>query len=140
MKEIILKLTGNFIFSFLYLSIFPINKMIENLTSVEVKFILLGIAVPFVSIYMLYNDENNINPKVSDAVVTYFLSIIFIWIGYELFNYVKLPIFLGLLSSFFLGISSLPIAIKGREIFIDSFMQLIKDAFSKASEKLKKLF
>ncbi len=141
MKNALLRFIDNCILSTFYLfSIGSIQGIIEHLTPSQIKFILMGTAVPFVAIYMLHKDNVNKTPTKSDVFFTFLISIIFIWFGYELFTYFNMPVFLGLLISFFFGISSLPIAMKGKEIFIDSFGNLLKKFLEKLGKKINDLF
>ncbi|MBT0607646.1 hypothetical protein [Aequorivita echinoideorum] len=74
---------------------------------IAVKFLIIGAVAPFIAIYMLYRDENARNPKKSDIVATVLISMFLVWFGYEVSAANVVPVYLGLIISFFLGLFSL---------------------------------
>ncbi|MCT8340491.1 hypothetical protein MG296_10535 [Flavobacteriaceae bacterium TK19130] len=111
-----LKILFIYIFTFSWLSLYaaPMVDVYGQFNDIALKFLLMGIVVPPVAIYMLYKDENADNPKRADIVATVFLSLILIWIGYEISIGTWVPVWLGLITSFILGLFSLPIVLKVR--------------------------
>ena len=93
----------------------PIDTVWDMLTPTAIKFIILGIVVPPIAIWMLFNDENSRAPSFSEAVITFFTSLVFVWLGYEASIETKIPVVLGLVGTFFLGLSSLPVIMKTKK-------------------------
>lgn len=93
----------------------PVENLWDMLTPTMIKFIVLGVVVPPIAIWMLFNDENSKNPTISEAVTTFFTSLIFVWLGYEASIETKIPVVLGLVGTFFLGLSSLPVIMKTKK-------------------------
>lgn len=85
----------------------PLLDVYGSVEPIAVKFIIMGCVVPFIAIYMLYQDENARNPTKIDIAVTVVISMILVWMGYEVSNQTVLPIYAGLILSFFLGLFSL---------------------------------
>ena len=97
----------------------PIEEVLNSLTPTIVKFAVLAIVVPPIAIWMLYNDENSRTPTVGEGVITFLTSIVFVWLGYEASMETKIPVVLGLVGTFFLGLSSLPIIMKTKKNVIN---------------------
>jgi len=85
----------------------PTLDVYESLGPIATKFIIMGCVVPFIAIYMLFQDENTKNPTKFDIIVTVLLSIILVWMGFEVSQQTVLPVWLGLILSFILGLFSL---------------------------------
>lgn len=100
---------------FIYICAFSWSALYANPTldvygkmePIAIKFIVMGCVVPFIAIYMLYQDENARNPTKMDISVTVLISMILVWMGYEVSYQSVLPVYAGLIISFFLGLFSL---------------------------------
>lgn len=93
----------------------PVESLWDMLTPTMIKFIVLGLVVPPIAIGMLFNDENSRTPTWSEAIITFFTSLVFVWLGYEASMETKIPVVWGLVGTFFLGLSSLPIIMKTKK-------------------------
>lgn len=80
-----------------------------NITPIMVKFAVMGLIVPIVAIYMLYDDDNSENPSNGQVFITLLTSLLFVWISYEITIEWKIPGILGMILSFAIGLSALPI-------------------------------
>tara|TARA_R100000750_G_scaffold62075_1_gene54701 strand:- start:318 stop:758 length:441 start_codon:yes stop_codon:yes gene_type:complete len=82
------------------------------INEVALKFLIMGIVVPSVAVYMLYKDENSPTPSKGDIAVTVVLSMVIIWFGYEISEGTAVPVWLALMISFILGLFSLSLVMK----------------------------
>lgn len=94
-------------FSWTMLYANPAVDIYGKLNPIAIKFLVMGAVVPFIAIYMLYQDENARNPTKFDIAVTVVLSMILVWMGYEVSQQTVLPVWLGLILSFIIGLFSL---------------------------------
>tara|TARA_R100001530_G_scaffold136299_1_gene116286 strand:+ start:485 stop:916 length:432 start_codon:yes stop_codon:yes gene_type:complete len=85
----------------------PLIDAYDGLEPMATKFLVMGAVVPFIAIYMLFQDENQKNPTKFDIAVTVLLSMILVWLGYEVSLQTVIPMWLGLILSFILGLFSL---------------------------------
>lgn len=113
------------------------------------KFIVLGVVVPVVAMFLLARDENA-TKKVTkvDMIITVILSSTLVWLAYEVSNQTAMPYWVGLVISFVLGLFSLDVAlaIKKRifnkdgviDIFFKEIGDLIISSFKSVKNKLKR--
>lgn len=113
-----------------------------QVTATMLKFFIVGIVVPPVAVYMLYKDSGTENrPKKGDVFITFLVSQVFIWFGYEISVGYAVPVGLGMLVSFFLGIAALPIAMKVKDQLVKSVSEIVKagtDLITTWINKIKK--
>lgn len=98
----------------------------------------MGVIVPPVALYMLYQDPNSNTPSFWDAVATFFTSLIFVWLGYEVSVETKIPVVFGLIGTFFIGLSSLPVILKAKKHLVDlvgTIIDSLGDWFKKFTNK-----
>lgn len=86
-----------------------ISDMAMSITPIMVKFAVMGLIVPVVAIYMLYDDDNSETPSNGQIFMTLLTSLFFVWISYEITIEWKIPGILGMILSFAIGLSALPI-------------------------------
>jgi len=90
------------------------DRFLMDLTPAMIKFLILGIVVAPVSIGMLFKDETIKSPRKIDISLTLILSLVFVWLGYELTIHYSLPSVIGLIGCFFTGLFSLPIVLHAK--------------------------
>lgn len=95
-----------------------------HFTPIQVKFMIIGVVAPFLALYMNYKDYGGEKPKFSDFLITFVLSVMFVWFGYELSNILDISKIVTLIGSFFLSIFSLSITFQMRK-YIPNFVKLI---------------
>lgn len=74
----------------------------------------LAVIVPIVSVYMLFDDPLQDNPSWKQIFIAFLTSILFVWIGYEASVETGIPVWIGLILSFAVGLSAMPIIRKVR--------------------------
>jgi len=123
----------------IYLLVLPVDiyEVMNNLTPVIIKFMILGIIVPPVAIAMLFQDENSKSPSPIEIILTFFTSLVFVWLGYEASIETDVPVVAGLAGTFFLGLFSLPVIIKVKKHLVDLVGNLI-DSIGDWVKKLTK--
>ena len=104
-----------FVFNWFALYADPLINNYGKMNDIALKFLLMGVVVPPVAIYMLYIDEKSPSPSRRDIVATIVLSMILIWLGYEISVDTFVPVWAGLLLSFVFGLFSLSIVMKVRD-------------------------
>ena len=122
-----LKMILIYICSFTWSSLYAKTSFVNysEMEPMAIKFFVMGCIVPFIAIYMLFQDENARSPTKMDIAVTVLISTVLVWMGYEVSNQTVLPVYAGLIISFFLGLFSLELvlAVKkkifGKEGLID---------------------
>ena len=102
-------------FSWVSLYANPLVDVYGSFDKIALKFLIMGVVVPPIAIYMLYQDENAESPTKWDIIVTFLLSIVLIWMGYEISQGTFIPVWGGLIISFILGLFSLSIVMKVKE-------------------------
>lgn len=129
-----------FLFSFLwnYLLFAGTSTIVEySLDTTIIKFLILGLVVPPVAVYMLIKDENSESPERWDIAITVLLSAVFVWLGYELHHSFSFPLAIGLLVSFVMGLGSLKLAITIRDNGIKVIVDLFSEVKNWAKNKMK---
>lgn len=135
-----LKAAFLFLFSFLwnYLLFAGTTTIAEHhLDPTVIKFMILGLVVPPVAVYMLIKDENSESPDKWDIGITVLLSAVFVWMGYELHHSFKFPLAVGLLVSFVMGLGSLKLAITIRDNGIKVIVDLFSEVKNWAKNRMK---
>tara|TARA_R110002020_G_scaffold318905_3_gene534526 strand:- start:486 stop:899 length:414 start_codon:yes stop_codon:yes gene_type:complete len=129
-----------FLFSFLwnYLLYAGSSTIAEySLDTTILKFMILGLVVPPVAVYMLIRDQNTENPDRWDIGITILLSAVFVWMGYELHHSFNFPLAIGLLVSFVTGLGSLKLAITIRDSGIKAIVDIFSEVKNWAKNKLQ---
>lgn len=94
------------------------DRVLMNLTPTAIKFMILGLVVAPVAIGMLFKDDKLHTPKKLDIALTFFTSLMFVWLGYELTVQYNIPSVLCLIASFFIGLFSLSIVLSAKKHLI----------------------
>ncbi|MAO08020.1 MAG: hypothetical protein CL596_04835 [Alteromonas sp.] len=116
---------------------------LSNITfnTIAIKFLVLGITAPLVAIYMLYKDTPEESPTKADIFITMLMSMVFVWLGYEISKGFNIPEGVTLTLCFFLGIMALPLAIKIKvEIIlaVSKLIDVVVKAFNNFVDKFSK--
>lgn len=114
------------------------DRILMNLTPTAIKFMILGLVVAPVAIGMLFKDEQLKSPKKLDIILTFFTSLVFVWIGYEMTIQYNIPSVLCLIASFFIGLFSLPIVLSAKKHLIKligTCIEALGDFFKKLLNK-----
>lgn len=114
------------------------DRILMNLTPTAIKFMILGLVVAPVAIGMLFKDEQLKSPKKLDIILTFFTSLVFVWIGYEMTIQYNIPSVLCLIASFFIGLFSLPIVLSAKKHLIKligTCIEALGDLFKKFLNK-----
>lgn len=114
------------------------DRILMNLTPIAIKFMILGLVVAPVAIGMLFKDEQLKSPKKLDVILTFFTSLVFVWIGYEMTIQYNIPSVLCLIASFFIGLFSLPIVLSAKKHLIKligTCIEALGDFFKKLLNK-----
>ncbi len=137
-------ITRTYTFSFLIL-LRPVAEGLQiaqiDINHIAIKFLILGVVSPVVAIYMLYKDTPGETPTKADIIITMLVSMIFVWLGYEISKGLKIPEGVTLTICFFLGIMALPLAMKIKvEIIlaVTKLIDILVKAFNNFLDKFTK--
>ena len=108
---------------------------VNDLSVLQRKMLIIFVLVPFVAIYVRRKYGNQKIFSFYDYFVTIMMSILFVWLGYELAIWYQMPTVFVLMISFFIGVYSFRLVVElGKHIFTN-LEELIKVLF----DKLRKL-